>query len=174
MRNTAISTELFRDVEAFLYLEARMLEENCFDDWLDCFADDVRYWMPIRESTDGSLGASLGPANEADTFALFDDDKKSLELRVLRIKTGDAHAEVPPSITQRLVTNITVEPAAADDSLRVRSSFMVYQERRGQHGVTFFGKRDDVLRVTQGKLKITRRRIDLAQTILPTTISIFF
>jgi len=170
MRNDAVSPELFRDVEAFLYREARMLEDNRFDDWLQCFADDVRYWMPIQESTDGSSG----PANESDTFALFDDDKKSLELRVLRIKTGDAHAEVPPSTTQRLVTNITIEPAAADHSLRVRSNFMVYQERRGQHGVTFFGRRDDLIRQIEGDFKIATRRIDLAQKILPTTISIFF
>jgi dibenzofuran dioxygenase subunit beta len=170
MRNDAISPELFRDVEAFLYLEARMLEENRFDDWLNCFSDDVRYWMPIQESTDGLSGS----AQESDTFALFDDDKKSLQLRILRIKTGDAHAEVPPSTTQRLVTNITVEPGGADDSLRVRSNFMVYQERRGQHGVTFFGKRDDLLRQLRGEFKISQRRIDLAQKILPTTISIFF
>ena len=169
MRNDTVSPELFREVEAFLYREARMLEDNRFDDWLKCFSDDVRYWMPIQEST----GRSSEP-EESDTFALFDDDKKSLELRVLRIKTGDAHAEVPPSTTQRLVTNITVEPDAAHDSLRVRSNFMVYQERRGQHGVTFFGKRDDMLRMIEGEFKICRRRIDLAQKILPTTISIFF
>jgi 3-phenylpropionate/cinnamic acid dioxygenase small subunit len=170
MRNDTISPELFRGVETFLYREARMLEDNRFDDWLNCLSDDVRYWMPIRESTDGSSGSG----KESDTFALFDDDKKSLELRVLRIKTGDAHAEVPPSTTQRLVTNIAVEPAAADDSLRVRSNFMVYQERRGLHGVTFFGKRDDVLRQIQGEFRIAQRRIDLAQKILPTAISIFF
>src|SRR5262249_60694301 len=98
----------------------------------------------------------------------------SLELRVLRIKTGEAHAEVPPSTTQRLITNITVEHAASAESLRVRSNFMVYQERRGQHGVTFLGKRDDVLRQVDGAFKISHRRIDLAQKVLPTTISIFF
>ena len=170
MRTGSVSLELFRDVEAFLYREARMLEDNRFDEWLDCFSDDVRYWMPIQESTDGSSAAG----EEPDTFALFDDDRKSLELRVLRIKTGDAHAEVPPSTTQRLITNITVEPAAADHSLSVRSNFLVYQERRGRHGVTFFGKRDDLLRQIQGEFKIAQRRIDLAQRILPTTISIFF
>jgi 3-phenylpropionate/cinnamic acid dioxygenase small subunit len=169
MRNDSVSPELFRDVEAFLYREARMLEDNRFDDWLNCFSDDVRYWMPIQESTDQAFKPEA-----TDTFALYDDDKKSLELRVLRIKTGDAHAEVPPSTTQRLVTNIAVEADAAHDSLRVRSNFMVYQERRGQHGVIFFGKRNDVLRMIKGEFKIFQRRIDLAQKILPTTISIFF
>jgi len=113
-------------------------------------------------------------STEADSFALYDDDKKSLELRVLRIQTGEAHAEVPPSSTLRLVSNIIVEPAPADATYNVLSSFLVYQERRGQHGVNFYGRRKDVVRRVDGELKIARRKIELAQAILPTTISIFF
>jgi len=84
------------------YVEARMLEDNRFDGWLDCFTNDVHYWMPVRQSTDFGSGS----ATARDAFCLFDDDKKSLELRVLRIKSGDAHAELPPSVTCRLITNI--------------------------------------------------------------------
>jgi dibenzofuran dioxygenase beta subunit len=164
-----LSAELVREVEAFLYAEARLLERNRFDEWLACLADDVSYRMPVRESVEFAPDAQ--PAS--DGFALFDDDKKSLELRVLRIKTGEAHAEVPPSTTLRLVSNVMVEPAPGD-ALAVRSSFMVYQERRGLHGVTFYGRREDVLRRDGGVLKIASRRIELAQAILPTTVSIFF
>jgi dibenzofuran dioxygenase beta subunit len=172
MMNSGISVELFREIEAFLYAEARMLENNSFDEWLNCFTDDVHYWMPVRENVE----ASVAKSTESDSFALFDDDKKSLQLRVLRVQTGEAHAEVPPSTTLRLISNIVAEPntAAADASLAVSSSFMVYQERRAQHGVTFFGRRFDVMRRENETLRIARRKIDLAQTILPTTISIFF
>jgi 3-phenylpropionate/cinnamic acid dioxygenase small subunit len=167
----SISPALQRQIEAFLYFEARMLEDNRFDDWLGCFTNDVHYWMPVRQSTD--FGSDSATAH--DTFCLFDDDRKSLELRVLRIKTGDAHAELPPSVTCRLITNIFVEPAnQADEVWMVQSNFMVYQERRNQHGVSFYGRREDLLCLVDGKLKIAKRRIDLAQAILPTTISIFF
>jgi len=164
----AISTELFREVEAFLYAEARTLEQNRFDDWLNCFADEVRYWMPVRENVDLASGVRA-----SDSFALYDDDKKSLQLRVLRIQTGEAHAEVPLSTTLRMISNIIVSEAG-DGALQVGSNFMVYQERRGLHGVTFYGHRNDILRRVGGELKITQRKIELAQTILPTTISIFF
>ena len=170
MRNDSVSPELFRDVERFLYLEARMLEDNRFDDWLNCFSEDVRYWMPIQESTD----ASFRPATEADTFALFDDDKKSLELR----SCASRPARRTPRCRRRRPSGSSptsrLNRMARRNSLRVRSSFMVYQERRGQHGVTFFGRRDDVLRQVGGGFKISQRRIDLAQKVLPTTISIFF
>ena len=164
------SPELQFEVEAFLYAEARLLEQNRLAEWLGLFADRMRYWMPVREYVEGADGDSSG----ADTFALFDDDKQSLTLRVARLETGVAHAEVPKSVTQRLVTNVMIAPDSANGALRVGSNFMVYQERRGRHGHTFFGRRDDVLQREDGKLKIGARKIELAQTILPTTISIFF
>ena len=109
-------------------------------------------------------------------FALYDEDKKSLKLRVLRIQTGNAHAEVPLSVTQRYVTNVIAKSSsnASDELLDVLSNFMVYQERRGQHATTFYGRREDTILQKGGSFRIMRRKIDLAQTILPTTISIFF
>ncbi|AMN41258.1 aromatic-ring-hydroxylating dioxygenase subunit beta [Rhodoplanes sp. Z2-YC6860] len=170
MGKPSVPLDLFREIEGFLFDEARMLEENRFDDWLSCFAGDVRYWMPVKERVDFPAAR----AEAADGFALFDDDKKSLELRVLRIQTGDAHAEVPPSSTSRLISNVIVEPAGQPGVYRVRSNFVVYQERRGLHGVQFHGKRDDVCRKEAGEIRISQRRIELAQAILPATISIFF
>src|SRR4051812_6838967 len=80
-----MSPALEREIEAFLYIEARMLEDNRFDDWLGCFTNDVHYWMPVRQSPDPGSGSAAA----RDAFSLFDDDKKSLELRVLRIKSGE-------------------------------------------------------------------------------------
>lgn len=165
----AVKPELQCAVEAFLYAEARLLEDNRFDDWLECFSDDVRYWMPVREN----IEAHTGPPGSTDAFALYDDDKKSLALRVLRIKTGIAHAEVPLSVTLRLISNVTVAPAAGDGEWEVNSSFMVYQERRGRHGSTFLGRRTDRFRRNGDGFCIAMRKIELAQIILPATISIF-
>jgi 3-phenylpropionate/cinnamic acid dioxygenase small subunit len=170
MTKGAVSIELFREIEALLYAEGRALEENSFDEWLALLSDDIRYWMPVQESVD----FAGKPTEAAAGFALYDDDKKSLELRVLRIQTGEAHAEVPPSNTLRLISNIMVEPSSADDTYNVRSNFIVYQERRGQHGVQFYGRRKDVVKRVGSELKIANRKIELAQAILPTTISIFF
>jgi 3-phenylpropionate/cinnamic acid dioxygenase small subunit len=170
--------KLQQEVEAFLYAEARMLEDNRFDDWLDCFSDDVRYWMPVREHIEHHTGVP----GSTDSFALFDDDKQSLELRTSRIKTGMAPCEIPLSVTQRLITNVMVKAASGGDGdnkddrveLEVYSTFMIYQERRGRHGVTFFGRREDLMRRDDDRLRIARRKIELAQMILPSTISIFF
>jgi dibenzofuran dioxygenase subunit beta len=169
MKLSAVPWEDLKQVEAFLYAEARLLEDNRFDEWLACLSDDIHYWMPVRQNMD----VVEGDESPLGSFALYDDDKQSLELRVLRIKTGQAHAEVPLSVTQRFITNVRAEPAT-ENVLHVYSNFLVYQERRGQHGVTFYGRRDDILSHEKDAMKIKKRMIRLAQTILPTTISIFF
>jgi benzoate/toluate 1,2-dioxygenase beta subunit len=33
-------------IEQFLYREARYLDDREFEKWLQCYADDVVYWMP--------------------------------------------------------------------------------------------------------------------------------
>ena len=39
-------------IEQFLYREARYLDDREFEKWLDCYADDVVYWMPAWDDRD--------------------------------------------------------------------------------------------------------------------------
>jgi 3-phenylpropionate/cinnamic acid dioxygenase small subunit len=166
-----VSAELQVEIEQFLHHEARLLDESRFREWLALFTDDVVYRMPVRRAV------GPGPQGAAETqsvFCLFDDDKTSLEMRTMRLETGLAHSEIPQSVTQRLTTNVMVSQAHQGSELEVFSSFLVYQERLGRHGTTFIGRRNDRLRASDAGWKIARRDIELAQTILPSTISIFF
>ena len=38
------------EIEKFLYEEAALLDGRKYADWLELFAEDVRYWMPIRRT----------------------------------------------------------------------------------------------------------------------------
>lgn len=41
---------LIREIEQFLYREARLLDDRQFQEWLDLLTDDIRYWMPVRSN----------------------------------------------------------------------------------------------------------------------------
>jgi 3-phenylpropionate/cinnamic acid dioxygenase small subunit len=43
-----MTDETIREVEQFLYREARLLDERRFHEWLDLLTDDVRYRMATR------------------------------------------------------------------------------------------------------------------------------
>lgn len=167
---TQVPVRLQLDIEHFLAIEAETLDEGRLDDWIDILAEDVHYFMPVRESILLEGAATAPPA----AFALFDDDKNSLRVRIGRSTSGVAPTDVPPPTTQRLITNVRIAYTAHVDEFAVRSNFMVYQERRGRHGTTFYGTRRDLLRRRGDGFEIVKRHVELAQATLPATISIMF
>src|ERR1700733_14431407 len=41
---------LQREVEALFTKEVELLDERRYDEWLDLFSEDARYWMPIARN----------------------------------------------------------------------------------------------------------------------------
>jgi biphenyl 2,3-dioxygenase beta subunit len=170
----AAGLELQHEIEQFLYLEAELLDAGRFHEWYDLLADDVHYWMPVRENRlrrerDRELGAPTD-------LAYFDDDKQTLGQRIRRLDTGMAWAEDPPSRTRHVVGNVRVRPGAADGEFEVTSAFLLYRTRLETDQNLFAGRRDDVLRrAGDGGWRLARRRIVLDQNvILSKNLSVFF
>lgn len=163
---------LTQDVADFLYLEAELLDEHRFHDWLDLLAGDVRYIAPTHESVQGQphTNGDVDPTELA--YRLFNEDKGSLTMRVKRLDTGLAHVETPPSVTRRLITNVRVLRAQGDQ-VEVGSNFHIYQVHDVQES-HFIGRRVDRLRGELGHWKIAHRTIYMAQPVLPRAVSIFF
>ena len=44
--------DTLREVEQFLYREARMLDDRDFEGWLNCYAPDAEFWMPAWDDDD--------------------------------------------------------------------------------------------------------------------------
>jgi 3-phenylpropionate/cinnamic acid dioxygenase small subunit len=177
--------ERLRDVEQFLYREARLLDERRFHEWLELFTDDVRYWMAGRSSRyprSSKAITVLGPDRRQesdlateDELAILDETKVTLSGRIARLDTGMAWAEDPPSRTRHIITNIEVEPGDTESELRVYSNFVVYRTRAESEQDFYVGARQDVLRRVDGAWKIARRKLVLDQNVLlPKNVSVFF
>ena len=170
--------ETLREVEQFLYKEARLLDSRRFSEWLELFSDDLRYWMPTRSNRYpvNSKAISILDASryeeevsDEDELALMEETKDTLERRVARLDTGMAWAEDPPSRTRHIITNIEVEaanPADPVDQLRVYSNFVMYRNRSETDQDFYVGSREDVLRREGGQLRISSRKIVLDQNVL--------
>jgi benzoate/toluate 1,2-dioxygenase beta subunit len=107
------------EAEAFLFREARLLDDRAFDEWLALFADDCLYWLPI-----GDEDAELEPSIVYDTRA-------RLEERVFRLNETRAYAQEPPSRTQHNVTNVEVVDDGDPRGARVRCNVTVLEVRVG-------------------------------------------
>jgi 3-phenylpropionate/cinnamic acid dioxygenase small subunit len=177
--------ELLRDVEQFLYREARLLDERRFHEWLELFTDDVRYWMAGRSTRyprSSKAITVLDPDRRRvsdvaveDELAILDETKVTLSGRIARLDTGMAWAEDPPSRTRHIITNIEVEPGDTASELKVYSNFLVYRTRAETEQDFYIGARKDVLRRVDGAWKIAHRKLVLDQNVLlPKNVSVFF
>jgi 3-phenylpropionate/cinnamic acid dioxygenase small subunit len=176
--------ELIREVEQFLYREARLLDERRFHEWLQLFTDDVRYWMVTRSNLYPRSSKAIAILNpgwnvdetaDEDGLAVLDETKKTLEGRVARLETGMAWAEDPPSRTRHLIANIEVVPGDTPSEFGVYSNFIVYRNRSETEQDFYVGTRRDALRRVGGGLLISSRKITLDQNVLVAkNVSIFF
>jgi len=174
-----------REVEQFLYREARLLDERRFHEWLDLFTEDVRYWMAARSNRyprHSKAISILDPeryvendTTREDELAVLDETKATLSARVARLETGMAWAEDPPSRTRHVLSNIEVEPGPGADQLTVYANFVVYRSRAESEQDFYVGARRDLLRREGGALKIAGRKLTLDQNVLAAkNVSIFF
>jgi 3-phenylpropionate/cinnamic acid dioxygenase small subunit len=160
---------LQRDVEEFLYSEAELLDTRRYEEWLDLFTDDARYWMPMRRNVPPDELEREFTREGADVN-WFDEGKDTLGRRVAQIRTGIHWAEEPPSRICHVVSNVQIlraaPPGATPSEVAVRCRFLVYRNRVETETDVLVGKREDVLRRVNGHWKIARRMIVLDQSVL--------
>jgi 3-phenylpropionate/cinnamic acid dioxygenase small subunit len=171
--------ELKDEIENFLYREAELLDERRFREWLELLADDLVYFMPIRRNVKfGEQEARENTRCGAD-ISWFDEDKWTLTKRVDQLLTGIHWAEEPLSRVSHLITNIQITEVRphlqAVEELKVKSHFLVYQNRVERETVLFVGRRVDVIRRVDEGWRLSRREILLDQNVLQAkSLTVFF
>jgi benzoate/toluate 1,2-dioxygenase beta subunit len=112
----AITDVAIRDeFRRLLEREARLLDQLRYEDWLAMYARECVYWVP-------STPAAGDPRRE---ISIMFDDRRRLEDRVYRLRTGFAWSQAPASRTVRLISNVEVFATTRDDARMVRSNFLI-------------------------------------------------
>jgi 3-phenylpropionate/cinnamic acid dioxygenase small subunit len=141
---------------AFVAHEARLIDEQRWDDWLALFADGGRYWVPLQ-----------GAAQEegAAHNALADEDTLLLKLRIERLKNPRAHSQHPASRCQHVLQPSTItldEP----DRCELRTPFL-YIEVRGERQLMLAGTALHRLVKSGDAWRIRQKRVDLLDAGAP-------
>ena len=98
-----------------------------------CFVNGSTSWpmtsrirIPIRGNR---IERGRSVDSLSDTDMLFDEDKRGLTQRIVRLETGRAWAEVPRSRSRHLVTNVRLGAMAGDGEVNVSSNFIAHRNR---------------------------------------------
>jgi 3-phenylpropionate/cinnamic acid dioxygenase small subunit len=112
----AVTDVAIRDeFRRLLEREARLLDQLRYDEWLAMYTAECVYWVP-------STPNAGDPRRE---IAIMFDDRRRLEDRIYRMRTGFAWSQAPASRTVRLVSNVEVFSTGRDDAQMLRSNFLI-------------------------------------------------
>jgi benzoate/toluate 1,2-dioxygenase beta subunit len=103
------------EFRGLLEREARLLDQHRYEDWLSMYARECIYWVP-------STPNAGDPRRE---ISIMFDDRRRLEDRVYRLRTGFAWSQAPASRTVRLIANVEVFGTARGDARMLRSNFLI-------------------------------------------------
>ncbi|MGH7907214.1 MAG: aromatic-ring-hydroxylating dioxygenase subunit beta [Candidatus Binataceae bacterium] len=134
-------------VEQFIFHEARLMDENRYDEWLALWTEDALYWVPAGRD-------DLDPKREV---SLIYDDHVRLQTRISRLKSGVAHAQDPKSRMRRLVSNLEIEEGE-NGRITASSNFMLAELRRGKQDI-FAGRTIHGLRPENGGFKMASKKV---------------
>jgi benzoate/toluate 1,2-dioxygenase beta subunit len=151
---------------AFLYREARLLDDRQWDEWLTCYASDVDYWMPAWDDDD-----QITEDPHSQISLIYYPNRDGLEDRVFRIKTERSGASTPEPRTSHSVVNVEVL-AARGNEVDVRYNFHTLNHR---YKVTdqFFGTIFVTLRDSGDGILIARKKIVLKNDYIRQVIDVY-
>ncbi|MFZ3032418.1 MAG: 3-phenylpropionate/cinnamic acid dioxygenase subunit beta [Parvibaculum sp.] len=158
--------ELQFEIEQFLYAEAAMIDGREYRAWLDLWTEDCSYWMPIRRTV--TLSDIELEFTKRGDMSFYDDDKNSLTMRVVKMESGSAWSEDPPSRTRHIVANVRILGKTGNETT-VEVAFMLYRSRLNTEENMWVGRRVDRIRRVGDDLKLCGREIYLDQTLIRAT-----
>jgi 3-phenylpropionate/cinnamic acid dioxygenase small subunit len=141
-------------ISELLYEEAAAIDERRFEDWLALYTEDAIYWVPQGEEDDPVHRVSIAY-----------DDHRRLHERVLRLTSGFAYSQDPPSRTCHVVGNVRVT-GEADGAIQVASNQIVTEVRRNVQNI-YSGRFEHELVPADGGYRIRRKTIRLMNSDVP-------
>ena len=150
----------------FLYREARLLDDRRWDDWLECYAPDASYWMPAW-TDEGELTSD--PQREISL--IYYPNRRGLEDRVYRLRTGASAASSPLPRTCHLIANVEVTGTSGDRA-EVRYNWHTLSHRL-QQTAQFFGTTYCTIDLSGETPRIVAKRIVLKDDYIHQVIDFY-
>ena len=146
-----MNQEQFR-VQLFLFHEARLLDTQRYEEWLELFTDDATYWVPLEKEQ----------ANPLETSSIIHDDRTLLELRVKQARHPRAHARLPLARTVHQVGNVIIASQTAAETI-VNSTLQLVEFRNEKQRL-YGALVEHRLRKADGGFRIAHKRVDLVNS----------
>jgi benzoate/toluate 1,2-dioxygenase beta subunit len=134
-----------REVEQFLYREARYADEHDYDAWEALWTDDAVYWVPAADDT----------SDPAIRVSVIFDNRNRISTRLKQLRTGKRYSQAPPSNLRR----------DGEDTV-VGANFLL-AESRSRATELWAGRTTYRVRVVDGELRLAYKKVSLVNRDQP-------
>ncbi len=155
---------LYNEIAEFYIDEALLLDDNRLLEWVATLTEDLVYTAPMRVTR-----MNEDPVSDiVRSVQHFDDNFTTISLRARRLtESRNVWAENPRARTRRFVSNVSAHHTAKQDELAVVSYVLLMRNKAESPNYTFVtARRNDVLRLVDGKLKLARRESIIDMSVL--------
>jgi benzoate/toluate 1,2-dioxygenase beta subunit len=156
----------YHDIQAFLYREARLLDDREWDEWLALYRKDAEFWMPAWDDDD-----QLTRDPHSEISLIYYPNREGLEDRVYRIKTERSGASTPEPRTTHQVTNLEIL-SQDGDTVELRFNWHTLSHRYKKTD-SFFGTCFYTLDVSDDTPLITRKVVQLNNDYIHQVIDVY-
>lgn len=153
-------------VEAFLYAEARALDDRNWDAWLAFYAPDASFWMPAWDDND-----RLVEDPQSEISLVYYARRSGLEDRVFRIKTERSSASTPEPRTSHNISNVEIL-SHGDGKVDLRFNWLTLSYRY-KIVDTYFGVSFYTLEVAGERPMITAKKVILKNDYIHHVIDVY-
>ncbi len=135
----------------FVIREARLLDQQQLDAWLDLFTEDGHYWMPVE----------WGQTDPRLTTSLMYEDKFLLRLRIDRLKSNRTFSQSPRSRCHHVLQVPQIDARNDAERTYVTWTPLHYVESRGDLQTLYAAWATHHLAVVADQIRIRLKRVDL-------------
>ncbi len=149
--------------------EGMYLDEQRWDEWLALYTEDCEFWMPAWKA-DGAPTADP----QSEVSHIYYANRKGLEDRIVRIRSGKSPASTPMPRTAHLLGAILPIEPPSPERVRLRSTWAchVFFPRQGDSHA-FFGRSEHELVLRGGNWLIAKKKILLQNDAIPTMLDVY-
>ncbi len=150
----------------FLYRESRLLDDQQWDDWLECYHPEAEFWMPTWDDDD-----TLTEDPQSEISLIYYPNRQGLEDRVFRIKTERSSASTPHTRTSHNINNVEIEKQEGL-TVSVRFNWLTMAHRYNA-ATTYFGMTRYQIDFSNGDPKILKKYVVLKNDYINQLIDIY-
>lgn len=153
-------------IQAFVYQEARHLDDKQWDEWLQLYDEKVTFWMPSWDDED-----NLTTNYETEISLIYYPNRNGLEDRIFRIRTERSSATLPDTRTSHNCTNLEILEEN-NDEVKIRFNWNTLSFRYNKLD-QFFGVSFYTLKKVEDSFLITNKKVILKNDYIRQVLDVY-